>query len=223
MSRQSRRSQREARAADEALLRERLERLGMQDPVAVHENRTVLVSFTNRSGLRIHRGYAYASDRTLKAVLAFVNSDRRSLSRRAEREVVAFPVEQFVPPRRFQERRPKLRPGDRSILAALNELHRRMNDTHFGGQLGRVHFRISDRMKTKLGEVSVEPGSSPTVEICLSRRHLVYDCWDEIQHTVLHEMIHQWQAESGSQLDHGPSFRKKAREIGVLPRQHRRA
>jgi hypothetical protein len=34
---------------------------------------------------------------------------------------------------------------------------------------------------------------------------------------MLHEMVHQWQAESGLRIDHGVTFRQKAREVGVIP------
>jgi hypothetical protein len=34
---------------------------------------------------------------------------------------------------------------------------------------------------------------------------------------MLHEMVHQWQAESGLRIDHGRTFRRKAREVGVIP------
>jgi hypothetical protein len=34
---------------------------------------------------------------------------------------------------------------------------------------------------------------------------------------MLHEMVHQWQAESGLRIDHGRTFRQKAREVGVMP------
>jgi hypothetical protein len=34
---------------------------------------------------------------------------------------------------------------------------------------------------------------------------------------MLHEMVHQWQAESGLRIDHRRTFRQKAREVGVLP------
>ena len=30
-------------------------------------------------------------------------------------------------------------------------------------------------------------------------------------------MVHQWQAESGLAVDHGPSFKRKARELGIEP------
>jgi hypothetical protein len=35
-------------------------------------------------------------------------------------------------------------------------------------------------------------------------------------------MVHQWQAETGLPVDHGPLFRAKAREVGVLPTARRR-
>jgi hypothetical protein len=34
-------------------------------------------------------------------------------------------------------------------------------------------------------------------------------------------MIHQWQDESGLEIDHGPAFRAKARELGVTPAARR--
>jgi hypothetical protein len=180
-----------------------------------------LVSFTDHGGLRIHRGYAYASDRTLRAVLAFVSSTRRPLRKRAEREVIAFPVDEYVRQRPRRRRRPRLQPGDRKLLAYLNELHQRLNEMHFGGKLAPVEFRISDRMRTRLGEISVVAETGQLIEISISRLHLLHEGWDEVRHTVLHEMIHQWQAESGLEPDHGPVFRRKAQEIGVLPRSHR--
>jgi hypothetical protein len=43
-----------------------------------------------------------------------------------------------------------------------------------------------------------------------------------VEATVLHEMVHQWQAETGRPVDHGPGFRAKAEELGVVPRARRR-
>lgn len=226
MKRKSRRerAKQEARAADEILLIERLGQLGARWPVKVHENRTVLVSFTEGNGLRIHRGFAYASDRTLGAVITFVSPGRRrSTRKRAEAEVVSFPVENYVRLEPRRKRRARVRPEDRKLVNELRELHARFNDEHFEGKLSPVQFRISNRMRTRLGELSVDWRTDEVVEICLSRRHLRRDPWDEVRHTVLHEMIHQWQAESGMALDHGRTFRVKAREIGVIPRANRAA
>ena len=212
----------EARAADEALLRGRLELLGIKLPVAVHENRTVLLSLTKRGVVRIHRGFAYASDRTLQAVIRFVEpSTRRPVRRRAEQEVISFPVDEYVPPRQLRSRRARQRPGDGKVLAALKSAHDRLNTLHFGGALSSVRFRISDRMRTRIGELTFDAQTHHVVEIAISRRHLNLDRWKEVEHTVLHEMIHQWQAERGLDVDHGAAFRAKAREIGVIPRADR--
>ena len=92
-----------------------------------------------------------------------------------------------------------------------------LNAELFGGELSTAPFRISDRMRTRLGEVTVEPRSSKLVEITISRQHWERDGLSEVEKTILHEMIHQWQAESGRKVDHGVAFRRKAREVGVAP------
>jgi hypothetical protein len=37
------------------------------------------------------------------------------------------------------------------------------------------------------------------------------------RHVSLHEMVHQWQDEAGHTIDHGATFRAKAREVGIAP------
>jgi hypothetical protein len=76
-------------------------------------------------------------------------------------------------------------------------------------------------MRTRLGEVSVDLRTGRPIEIALSRRHLADHPWPEVEHTMLHEMVHQWQAESGFPIDHGATFREKARAVGVLPAARR--
>jgi predicted SprT family Zn-dependent metalloprotease len=72
-------------------------------------------------------------------------------------------------------------------------------------------------MRTRLGELAVDIRSGQPLEITISRRHLARHPWLEVEHTMLHEMVHQWQAETGQQIDHGRTFRQKAREVGVIP------
>jgi hypothetical protein len=36
-----------------------------------------------------------------------------------------------------------------------------------------------------------------------------------VLHTLLHEMVHQWQDETGRAIDHGAGFRAKARDVGI--------
>lgn len=218
-----RRRPEEARQADHALLALRLQRLGLRGvrAIHVHENRTVLVSIAKRGMLRVHRGYAYAADRVLRAIVTFVDPGATARERRdAERILAAFPVEAYVPARRRRRPDPE-RPGDQAVLRALRRLHQRFNARYFGGTLSRVRFRLSSRMRVRLGEVTVDPSGRCVLEIAFSRQHIAHDGWHEVEQTLLHEMIHQWQVECGLPLDHGDAFRRKAREVGVVPSAQR--
>jgi hypothetical protein len=79
-----------------------------------------MVSLSARRVLRLHRGYAWAPDRVLRALVQFLDSRLpRALRRLAEREFLAFPVEQHAsaPPRVPRRERP--RPGDLLVLHRL--------------------------------------------------------------------------------------------------------
>jgi hypothetical protein len=197
----------------------RLQALGLRDieRVLTHTNRTVMLSL-NRRVLRVHRGYAFAPDRVLQAIVRFLNPRvPRALRRLAEREFLGFPVEAHAPSTPRAERRERARPGDVALLHRLESLHRQLNVQHFGGALGEVPIRLSGRMRTRLGELAVEIRSGRPLDITISRRHIARHAWCEVEHTLLHEMVHQWQAETGLRIDHGRTFRLKAREVGVLP------
>lgn len=202
----------------EAELRRRLDALGMPSfrGFATHTNRTVLLSVTPQGVLRLHRGYAWAPDRVLSAIVKYVRpGSRRATRRSAEREFLTFPVEVHAPPARASRRgveRPRI--GDDGILARLNDAHRRLNEEHFGGALPAIRFRLSGRMRTRLGELAVDGRTGRPLEIAMSRAHLRHG-WAEVEGTVLHEMVHQWQAESGLPVDHGTGFRRKARAVGI--------
>ena len=77
--------------------------------VVTHTNRSVMVSIGKRRVLRIHVGYAYASDSVLRAIIRFLDPRLpRAVRRAAERELLAFPVERYassVLPRQRPERR----------------------------------------------------------------------------------------------------------------------
>jgi hypothetical protein len=204
---------------------DRLQQLGLRDisRIIVHQNRTVMVSLCARGVLRLHQGYSFAPDDVLSAIVRFLNPRvPRAARRAAEREFLAFPVEQFAPPpeRSIQPERP--RPGDLRLIHRLRQLHEVLNLTRFGGVLGDIPIRISSRMRVRLGELSVDLRTGRPLEISISRRHLTRHPWAEVEHTMLHEMVHQWQAETGLPVDHGPLFRAKAREVGVLPVARRR-
>lgn len=202
----------------------RLEALGLRDlsRLIIHTNRSVMLHFNQARVLRIHRGYAFAPDRVLRAIVRFLNPRiARALRRAAEREFLAFPVDAYAPSRPRVERRERARPGDVALLYRLETLHRRLNELHFGGTLDQIPIRLSARMKRRLGELAVDIKTGGPIEIALSRRHLNRHEWAEVEHTMLHEMVHQWQAENGLPVDHRRTFRLKAREVGVLPQSKR--
>jgi hypothetical protein len=55
----------------------------------------------------------------------------------------------------------------------------------------------------------------------MSRTHISRHGWREAMHTLLHEMVHQWQHETGQPVDHGTAFRQKARDVGIAPAARR--
>ncbi len=208
----------------EEQLPDRLRLLGLRDVerVATHTNRTVMVSLTARRVLRLHRGYAWAPDRVLRAIVRFLDPRvPRALRRLAEREFLAFPVEHHAPPPERPPRRDRPRPGDLLILHRLPQAHERLNGLHFGGALSDLPIRLSGRMRMRLGELSVDLRTGRPLEITISRRHAIRHAWAEVEHTLLHEMVHQWQAENGLRVDHRATFRRKAAEVGVLPAARR--
>lgn len=210
--------------AEEIVVR-RLALLGWRHPrrIRVHANRRVMVSLNADGVLRLHRGYAYAPDRVLRAILRFLSPRLpQAIRRLAEREFLGFPVEQYAPPDSTLRGRERPRPGDVMLLYRLSRLHQELNDRHFDGQLEIVPIRLSGRMRTRLGELSVDMRSGRAIEIAISRLHIEQHPWEEVAHTMLHEMVHQWQAETGRPVDHGRTFREKAAEVGVLPKARRR-
>ncbi|CAN5792807.1 hypothetical protein BH24GEM1_BH24GEM1_03030 [soil metagenome] len=200
-------------------LPDRLRLLGLRgvSRVVTHTNRIVMVSLGARRVLRIHQGYAHAPDLVLRAIVRFLDSGLpRAVRRMAERAFLEFPVERHAPARGLG-RRERPRPGDLLLIHRLATAHERLNREHFGGGLGSLPIRLSSRMRTRLGELSVDLRTGRPIEIAISRRHIDRHAWAEVEHTLLHEMVHQWQAESGLPVDHGSSFRRKAQELGVLP------
>ena len=180
------------------------------------KNARVMVSFRG-SELRVHRGYLDATPDVLDAIVRIVEGRTKAIRREAGRFVVAN-----APARLTEEptRRERTHPDDEAWSARLVEEHRRLNTERFGGSLQPIVVRVSRRMKSRLGHYSPAVGEMPA-EIAISRRHIRRHGWDDAIETLVHEMVHQWQAETGAPLDHGPGFRKKAVEVGIRPRARR--
>ena len=179
-------------------------------------NRTVMVSFRGTE-LRVHEGYLGAPPDVLRAIVTFVRGRTRAQRAAAQQLILGHHIERPAQSRRGE----RTLPDDEPLAATLADWHARFNAIHFGGALRHVPVRVSRRLKSRLGHYSASTPTGDTAEIVISRRHIRRHGWPEALHTLLHEMVHQWQDESGHPIDHGRIFRAKAREVGVTPAARR--
>lgn len=84
------------------------------------------------------------------------------------------------------------------------------NKTFFNDSLdlNAIQFKTSTSMTRTLGYFKVSNGRQ---SITLSS--LLFNQKEEWITTLVHELVHAWQFQSGKPLDHGWSFKQKAREI----------
>ena len=107
----------------------------------------------------------------------------------------------------------------------LLELHREYNDVYFSGLLMPIRILIK-RNSTKDGwyEYITEKRDGPRSEAWYPRRDRLHKavivisegCWEEgtVEGTLIHEMIHQYQAEvEDTATHHDVVFRKWARAL----------
>jgi hypothetical protein len=171
-----------------------------------------MVSFRGRE-LRVHEGYLAAPDDVLEGIAMFVCGRTASVRAAGRRRILAYPVA-----RASRARRPdRTRAEDEGLAVRLRASHARYNARYFAGALRDVDIRISRRMRTRLGHYMTASSHGEGAEIVISRRHVRRHGWEEAMHTLLHEMVHQWQDETGHAIDHGRTFRSKAIEVGITP------
>jgi len=198
--------------ADELLARLRSLGLTRLRRCRLTRNRNVMVSFGGEE-LRVHEGYLGAPEPVLRAIVTFVEGTTRAERRAAQRVIVAHPIRAAKAP----ARRDRMHPDDVAIAEKLAAWHQRFNVRHFHGRLRHVPIRVSRRMKSRLGHYTAATAGGEPAEIAISRAHVRRHGWEEALHTLLHEMVHQWQDETSHTIDHGATFRAKAREVGIAP------
>jgi hypothetical protein len=193
-------------------LHARLRALGLRgiERLRVTRNRTVMVSFSGTE-LRIHEGYLDAPDEVLQAVVRFVCGRTRAERSLGRDVILAHKIARPAPARR----REVTRPEDEPLIEQLRRFHGHYNRLYFGGRLTALPIRLSGRMRTRLGHYTAASPTGEAAEIVIGRDHIGRHGWEEALHTLLHEMVHQWQDESGHVIDHGTTFRTKAREVGI--------
>jgi hypothetical protein len=182
------------------------------------DNRATMVSFHGES-LRVHRAFVDAPPHVLHAVVRFVNG-RGAVRREARRVLRTFEVPAGSPDAR-PRRRPASHPDDARLVEKLHAAHADLNRERFGGTLQPVAIRVSRRMRSRLGHYS--PGLRCEPEIAIARRHTRRDGWASVVETLVHEMVHQWQHETGRPVAHDPDFRRKCREVGIAAHAKRPA
>ena len=204
----------EPQRRDAPQLHARLRKFGLTsiDRVRLTRNHTVMVSFSGGE-LRVHEGYVDAPEDVLRAVVRFVCGRTRAERRRAREIILAHQIARPSAPRR----RERPRPEDAPIVAQLARFHAHYNRVYFGGALRTVPICLSSRMRTRLGHYTAASPTGEQAEIVIGRDHVKRHGWEEALHTLLHEMVHQWQDEQGLVVDHGASFRAKARAVGITP------
>jgi len=198
-------------------LRARLMRLGLgaRYRVRLTSNRTVVVSYSG-GDLRIHNSFLSADEDVWKAIITFVHARNRVDRQEARRTILEFPVARPEGEVQRTRRPERNHPADAPLVGELLGWHATFNEERFGGSLRVVGIRISMRMKSRLGHYT-PAAEAAEPQIVLSRRHIRRDGWSEALHTLLHEMVHQWQDEQGLPVDHGATFRAKARAVGITP------
>jgi len=207
----------------------RLRSLGLRriQRCTLTRNANVMVSWRGDE-LRVHEGYLTAPLDVHEAIVTFVESRSRAERRAATKRIVAHSGSTW----RDSGRRERTRPEDEPLVQKLAQWHKRLNDEYFGGELRAVPIRVSHRMKSRLGHYTGgrvdrwtggpdttnderPKNERPLGEIAISWRHVRRHRWEEVIHTLIHEMVHQWQDENGLEIDHGPRFRAKARDVGI--------
>ena len=197
------------KSAAELLVRLRARGLTGIDECRLTRNRSVLVSF--RGGvLRVHEGYLTAPESVWRAIVDFVRARTKGARREAGNRLAEYPLPRSTKPHPREE----THADDTRLVERLRERRASYNSRHFGDALRPIPIRISRRMKSRLGHYAVATDGGEA-EIVISRRHLRRHGWDEAFHTLLHEMVHQWQDESGLPIDHGRTFRRKCKEVGI--------
>ena len=190
----------------------RLRGLGLRriDTLTLTRNRAVMVSY-RRTELRVHEAYLSAREPVLRAIVQFVEGKTRPQRRAAQRTILAHDVPHGSRPVQPERRRPE----DEPLVARLAAAHRDYNARFFDGTLQDVCIRVSRRMKSRLGHYTAATPAGDRPEIAIGYAHIRRHGWGEALETLLHEMVHQWQDETGRTIDHGRAFRNKAREVGI--------
>jgi hypothetical protein len=106
------------------------------------------------------------------------------------------------------------------VLGRFYVLFHETNDRYFAGLLPCVPITIERiaRPRVKQGMVgyTVSSGSDGRpLRIVVDEAHALSGSWADVRDTMLHEVVHVWQAQRGERPHHGASFRAMSKRLGI--------
>lgn len=107
----------------------------------------------------------------------------------------------------------------KETLGRLYVLYHDTNERYFGGLLPLVPIYFAPNLKPGKTETTAylwtDDYEGVPRYIVVREEHALQDPWPSVQDTLLHELIHVWQASRGHKVNHGPTFKKMAARLGV--------
>jgi hypothetical protein len=177
----------------------------------VPTNRMVMLSVTPGGILRIHRGYAHAPDQVLKAIVRFLKRGTRRAARRR-------PSGSSGVSGRSMLRRQGQRAGSSGRGRACGPPAPARGDPPAAERaalqrLRGIRFRLSGRMRTRLGELAMDVTTLEATE-SRSTGSISRTEWDEVERTILRDGAPMAGGTGPARQSRG-GVRAKAREVGA--------
>lgn len=200
------------------------------DRVRLRDNRSTIWSLTSGGrALNLHRAFAAAPSPVLHDLATIAREAHRGSTafRVAARAVREWPplLEALHDTRRRKDAgggraRPGRCCGSPAQLVYLRHLYQWLNEVRFDGLLpARMHLRLSNRMKTRLGQMApgYREGRPVVLEIALNVDLLLEANDRLLLDTMVHEMAHVADWLFDGEVGHGRSWRDWAEYAGCEP------
>jgi predicted SprT family Zn-dependent metalloprotease len=102
-------------------------------------------------------------------------------------------------------------------LPSVSDLQLRfaqMNLVHFGGEVPTYRIAYNDRLRSVAGRITYRP---PLIELSTP---LLAAHPEQLDETLLHEMVHAWLRARRLPSGHGVHFKRKMRDVGLTSIYH---
>ena len=104
-------------------------------------------------------------------------------------------------------------------LGRLYATYHDFNLQHFAGLLVTLPLYIRPSTgKATIAYTWTDDYTGAPKYIVLTEAHALSDPWPDVRSTLLHEMVHCWQAQQGRQVAHDENFRLMAERLGISGR-----